>query len=257
MRMRKRRVIKRIPANAILILATWLVLAPWSSAHAAGVATVSNLSGVLSAKLVDGSIRVLSVKSDIMPGDVLTTEKDSYARIKFSDGGEVTLRPNSQLKIDDYNYDEQKPEKDNFLFSLVKGGLRTVTGLIGKRGNRDAYRLNTANATIGIRGTSFGVLFCNNDCGNIKTASGKTPENGIHIDVAEGAVEVKNTAGAVILKAGEFGYTPSSNIPPQPVQKEEAVKVSTASDTNTDDSKGGSTVGKGSDDKECTINGSN
>lgn len=249
--------IRRIPANAVLVFVAWLALVSMTPAHAAGVATVANLSGVLSAKLADGSIRVLSVKSDVMPGDVLTTEKDSYARIKFSDGGEVTLRPNSQLKIDDYSYDEQKPEKDNFLFSLVKGGLRTVTGLIGKRGNRDAYRLNTANATIGIRGTTFGVLFCNNDCGNIETASGKTPENGIHVDVAEGAVEVKNTAGAVILKAGEFGYTPSSNIPPQPVQKEEAVKLSTASDTKADDSKNGATVGKDNDDKECTISGSN
>lgn len=246
--------IKRTPANAILILAVWLMLAPWALAQAAGVATVSNLSGVLSAKLTDGSIRVLSVKSDVMPGDVLTTEKDSYARIKFSDGGEVTLRPNSQLKIDDYSYDEQKPEKDSFLFSLVKGGLRTVTGLIGKRGNRDAYRLNTANATIGIRGTTFGVLFCNNDCANIKTASGKAPENGIHIDVAEGAVEVRNTAGAVILNAGQYGYTPSSTVPPQPVPKEEAVKLSTSTTPEED---GGSTVGKDSDSKQCTISGGN
>lgn len=254
LRKRRRRVTRRTLAKTLLTFITCLMLAPWTLAQAAGVASVTNLSGVLSVKLSDGSIRVLSVKSEIMPGDILTTEKDTYARIKFSDGGEVTLRPNSQLKIDDYAYDEAKPEKDSFLFSLVKGGLRTVTGLIGKRGNRDAYRMNTATATIGIRGTSFGVLFCNNDCGNIQTASGKTPENGIHVDVAEGAVEVKNDAGAMIFKAGEYGYTPSRNIAPQPVPKEQAVKLATTG-ASTSTSKDEFSEEKDIKSKECTISG--
>lgn len=250
---------RRILADLLKIFLISSLLAGISaSASAAGIATVANLSGVLSVKLPDGSIRVLSVKSEIMPGDILTTEKDTYARIRFSDGGEVTLRPNSQLKIDDYAYDEAKPEKDSFIFSLVKGGLRTITGLVGKRGNRDAYRMQTATATIGIRGTTFGVLFCNNDCANIKTPSGKPPENGIHVDVAEGAVEVKNDGGAMTFKAGEYGYAPARDVPPKPVPKEEAVKVATAPQSGgSGDSEGdgGSSVGQDGGSKECTISG--
>src|SRR3990170_2668745 len=38
------------------------------------------------------------------------------------------------------------------VFGLLRGALRTVTGLIG-RVNRDAYLIQTPTATVGIRGT--------------------------------------------------------------------------------------------------------
>ena len=48
-------------------------------------------------------------------------------------------------------------------FRLVKGGFRTVSGLIGKA-SQDDYRVNTPVATIGIRGTRYGVRICQGEC---------------------------------------------------------------------------------------------
>ncbi|HYC43820.1 MAG TPA: FecR family protein [Noviherbaspirillum sp.] len=118
------------------------------------VGTVANLSGPLLAKKADGTVKVLAVKSSVEQGDTLISEKDTYARIRFIDNSEITLRPNSQLKIDNFSFEEDKPEKDSAAFNLVKGGLRAVTGTLGKR-NKEKFGMNTPTATIGIRGTTF------------------------------------------------------------------------------------------------------
>jgi hypothetical protein len=112
----------------------------------------------------------------------------------------------------------------------LKGGLRTVSGLIGKRGNRDAYQMNTATATIGIRGTVFDV----DDCATSQCVKGKAKldddadantntkesENGevltpaVYVGVRDGEVVVKNAGGELTLSAGEFGIAPTSNVKP-------------------------------------------
>lgn len=48
-------------------------------------------------------------------------------------------------------------------FRLVKGGFRSVSGLIGKV-NQDNYRVSTPVATIGIRGTRYSARLCQGDC---------------------------------------------------------------------------------------------
>jgi hypothetical protein len=106
----------------------------------ANTGTVTQLSGTLSVRKADGSVRILSQKSTIQSGDTVNTERDSYAQIKFSDGAQVTLKPNTAVKLDNFKFQEDKPAEDSFLYSLVKGGLRAVTGVVGKR-SRDAYRL--------------------------------------------------------------------------------------------------------------------
>ena len=63
-----------------------------SLAQTAG--TVTHLSGTLSVARADGQ-RLLAVNSAVREGDLLTTERDTYVRIKFSDGAEVVLRPGS------------------------------------------------------------------------------------------------------------------------------------------------------------------
>src|SRR3989304_10185463 len=144
-------------ALAALVGALWLVP---GLAQQGAAGYVSNLSGPLFAVKGDGSRRVLSTRSVVYAGDMLITEDKTYARVRFSDTSEVTLRPSTQFQIENYAFERTTPEKDNSAFRLLKGASRTVTGLIGKRGNLDAYKVSTAPATIGIRGTVFGVTVC-------------------------------------------------------------------------------------------------
>lgn len=174
------------------------------NAWAAPAGTVTHISGTLAAMKADGSSRVLAVKSIVESGDTLSTEKDTYVRIKFTDGGEVVLRPNSVFKVDSYGYDENKPKEDGFFVSLMKGGARFVSGLIGKR-NQDAYALKTAGATIGIRGTDYGVRVCHGDCKNLK--------DGTYTNTYDGTIRHKNKHGEIDCSAGESCYS-AEDAPP-------------------------------------------
>lgn len=124
------------------------------NAFAEPVGTVTDVSGPLLVRKADGVVKVLTQRSMVDSGDTLVSEKDTYARIKFIDNSEITLKPNTQFKIENFSYDEAKPQGDNAFFSLLKGGLRSITGLLGKR-NKERFGLNTPTATIGIRGTTF------------------------------------------------------------------------------------------------------
>src|SRR5215510_12731522 len=139
---------------AIFRVAAFWLLALGSSAAFAAAGTVTHISGTLSVQRPDGTVRILAQKSDVNAGDLLTTQRDSYAQINYTDGSSMTMRPNTQIRIEQYTFVQDRPQDDSSFLRLIKGGLRTVTGLVGKRGNQDAYRIGTNTATIGIRGSS-------------------------------------------------------------------------------------------------------
>jgi len=191
-------------------------------AFAGPAGEITHVSGAVMAQKADGQSRILSVKSTVNEGDVVATADNSHARLKFADGTEAVLRPASQVKIDRFNFEEQKPQSDNMVLSLLKGGFRSVTGLLGRR-NPANMRVATPSATIGIRGTTFGALFCNNDCAGTG-AGGTPPANGLHVDVSDGMIILQNQGGSQDFSAGQFGYVPNANTPPAIVPPNPAVQ---------------------------------
>lgn len=204
----------------------WLCFGMAAGAFAAGeIGMVMNMEGSMTAKGADGSLRALKIFSKVLPGDTLFMAKDSYARVKFADGAQISLQPGAQFKIEDYHFDAQQPDKDRAGFNLVKGGLRAVSGLIGKRGDQDSYSVKAQTATVGIRGTHFGMLLCKGDCTSISTPEGKLPEDGLHLDVAEGAVVLRNAGATQLLNAGQFGMVRDAAASPVVVPAERGIKV--------------------------------
>jgi len=176
--------------------------------------TVTQLSGTLSVQKADGSMRILAQKSEVVSGDTVNTQKDSYAQIKFTDGGTITLKPNTSVKIQLYQFIQAEPAKDSFMFGLLKGGLRAVSGLVGKRGDQDAYQLGTATATIGIRGTSFGADDClTTPCP--KPSSSESLEPSVYVSVTDGEIVASNSAGSQSFLAGQFGAISDRNSRPR------------------------------------------
>jgi hypothetical protein len=233
-----------------LFAAFLLCFGATASIWAAPAGQITHLSGILSVKKADGTAKILSVKSEVSEGDVISTETDTYARIKFIDGAEVVLRPSSQLKVDNYRFDETKPQGDNIFLSMLKGGLRAVTGLVGQR-SKDKVAYQTPTATIGIRGTHFGALFCQADCGGVQTPNGQPPANGLHLDVASGAISVSNAAGTFVFDAGQFGYVPNANSMPQLVPGERGIRVTMPGSVATNKGSGDG-IGKGGA-SECGV----
>ena len=170
--------------------------------------TVVHLSGPLLDRKADGTVKVLAVKSEVESGDTLVAEKNTYAQIRFIDNGEITLKPYTTFHIENFAYEAGKPEADSAAFSLVKGGLRSITGLLGKR-NKEKFSLKTPSATIGIRGTTFIARYVPPDAPG---APALAP--GLHVQVTDGVIVVSNNGGSQGFQAGQFGYVPGVNQPP-------------------------------------------
>jgi hypothetical protein len=186
-------------ALAAALLAPLLALAQGSVQH---------LSGTLHVQRSDGSVRLLSERSQVLQGDVVSTERDSYAQIKLTDGGQLTLRPNTQIRIEGYQFSEHEPQKDSFIFALLKGGMRAVTGLVGKRGNRDAYKLRTATATVGIRGTDFNAVEV------APSQQAGQPAPGVYVVVSDGQVVLTSGGQELLAAAGQTAFSSNPNLPP-------------------------------------------
>ncbi len=195
-----------------LVMVTGLLLGATAGGGYANSGNVSQLAGTLTVKKPDGSVRILAQKSQIQSGDTLNTQKDSYAQIKFADGAQITLKPNTSVKIERFNFVESEPRNDGFFYSLVKGGLRAVTGLVGKRGDPEAYKLGTETATIGIRGTSFGADDCTRSSvgeGPLEEGPCKGLEPAVYVSVTDGEIVATNSAGSVSFLAGQYGMIDS------------------------------------------------
>jgi hypothetical protein len=203
---RKRTTTSRSIAISLLLLSLLLIFSSVSFAETE-VGRVTHLSGPLLARKADGTTRVLSINSAVEQGDTLVTEKKTYAKIKFTDNSEINMRPGTQLKVSEYNFDQARPKEDKAVYNLVKGGMRAVTGLIGKRGDQNSYKLMTDTAVAGIRGTTYECKICEDNCGSIP--------NGLYLFVLEGIINVSNKAGSQDVNAGQYVYVQTAESVPQ------------------------------------------
>ena len=200
----------------------WLVLMSMSLHAFAQVAgTVTQLSGPMMAKKADGKVKILSLKSEVEAGDTLVTEKNTYALVKFIDNSEITLKPGTTFVVEQFAYQADQPDGDRASFNLVKGGLRSLSGLLGKR-NKEKFSLKTPVATIGIRGTYFtaeyigagGYAAPGSSLPRTGSPAGPTLAPGLYTSVTTGQIVVSNPGGTLDIAAGQFGYTPSFKQPP-------------------------------------------
>jgi hypothetical protein len=214
-----------IEALARTLLCAVLLLAGGAAWAGQVVGVVEHLSGPLMDRKADGTVKVLAAKSEVESGDTLVAEKNTYAQLRFIDNSEITLRPGTTFKIDNFAYDADKPDGDSAVFSLVKGGLRSITGLLGKR-NKEKFSLKTPTATIGIRGTTFIAQWIEPlpPAGPGGPAPGPALPPaalapGLHVAVLDGLIVVTNPGGAQHFQAGQFGFVPNVNAPPVIVPK--------------------------------------
>jgi len=195
--------------------------------HAASAAQVDFAAGDVKALAADGSSRPLAKGAEIATGETIDTG-NGRAQVRFTDGAQVSLAPQTQFRIDDYRFAGKADGSEKGFFSLLKGAMRTITGLVG-RSNRENYRVSTTVATIGIRGTEFSVTY----------------GNSINVTTGEGSNEVCNAAGCLILNSGETAYVADNNtqpvmtdkkaeIPPPPVQEGQLPGFISGNDTNSD-----------------------
>jgi len=173
-----------------------VLLVPMAHAQAAGEVEFSR--GVGFAQTPGEGPRTLGKGLALKEGDRLTTSDGASAIIKLQDGTRMTVRPNSELVLQQFRFRENAQD-NSMLMQLVRGGFRAVTGVISKN-SPNAARVQTGTATIGIRGTDFDARLCTADCGaeSARIAEGARPnavQASARIVNAQGEIHAVDAAG--------------------------------------------------------------
>ena len=126
-----------------------------------------------------GQLTPLKKGGIVQAGDVIITGATSNAQVRMSDGAIIAIRPESEFKINEYSYNGKADGTEKASLSLVKGGVRAVTGVIGRE-NRDNLKVDAVVATIGVRGTGFNIVYCQGGCVN---SDRTTAKNGLYANV--------------------------------------------------------------------------
>lgn len=158
--------------------------------------------------------RALSAGDAVAEHDSIVTGPNSYANLRFADGGHILLRPSSEFVVESFRFaappvPDKKvdapavpsaaataPAGSNAFFKLVRGGFRAISGLIGKN-DKASYQVTTPAATIGIRGTDYEVAMCDSDC---PREAGGQP--GVIAATHDGSINLHTPRGDFTVDAG-------------------------------------------------------
>jgi hypothetical protein len=158
------------------------------AAHAQ-VAKVLRIEGAAMVDHIGQQRRFLGVGEQLEEKAVVTVAKESFVMLEFRDETRVTLRPNTVFRVEAFA--DQAPEKISF--GLAKGGLRAISGLVGKR-KPEVIQINATTAYIGVRGTEFDARLCEQDCESEDRSS--APPRTTRAVVAARIVEIDGIAVA-------------------------------------------------------------
>jgi hypothetical protein len=188
------------------------------------VGRIALLRGMASATEDGQGSRALNTGAAVYERDQIETGIKSFVVIAFNDETRATLAPQSAFRIEEHEYAPQQPDENNSFFSFLRGGLRVVTGLIGRL-NQKAFRVATPTATIGIRGTGFDLV-CEGSCSSdsaaldpaggsllgrflnllVKPAYALGDGNGMYAKVWRGTIELQLQNDTVLLDNGRTAY---------------------------------------------------
>lgn len=197
---------RKNPLNALSVL---LLLAAYAGAAFGVAGNVQFVIGDVKLITRAGVTRALQKGAEINEGDRVVTATEASAQIKMVDGGFIAIRPNTDIGFDTYRYIGKEDGTENAILSLLQGGFRTITGIIG-RTNKQNYLVKTATATIGIRGTDHEpMVILAPRPGQVAIAA-----PGTYDKVNVGIAFIRNDAGSVDIHRNQVGFAPETKAPP-------------------------------------------
>jgi hypothetical protein len=139
----------------------------------------------------EGELRVLELQDDVYHYELIETEAESATKLVFLDETNLMLGPDSSVVLDRFVFDPD-PSKASLVMTATKGIFRFASGKLPK----NAYRLHTPAATIGIRGTVLAF--------SIDPAGGDHGKTVVKIALEEGQATIVGCRGEqVVLEAGQ------------------------------------------------------
>jgi hypothetical protein len=136
------------------ILVVLGLLVPSYALAADSIGQIRNASGNVDVTRA-GAAQHAAVGEQVFQDDVISTGADGSVGITFADNSLISLGPNSELKLDQFQFNPAA-HTGNFDTSLNKGTLAVKSGMIVQQ-NPESMRIHMQAATLGVRGTEFVV----------------------------------------------------------------------------------------------------
>jgi len=164
-------------------------------------ANIGNIMAIKGSADIKRAGDILHAKNgtSLLKGDNIITATKSRVQVMLNDSTVITIGANSSFSFEEYIFDGTKNSK--LTMRANRGFFRSVTGSIGKIAPK-RFKVKTASATIGIRGTDFsgdispdreifkcyqGAIFIEFD-GNIKDL-----DAGMIAEILKGKFEIKES----------------------------------------------------------------
>lgn len=138
----------------------------------------------------NGAAQPLAKGDAVFEGDLIRSAAGSHAQLVMSDEALVAVRAESSVKLTKYSYQGHEDGTERAIIELLKGGMRSVTGAIG-RTNKENYQLKNDMHVIGIRGTDHETF---------------ATDAGTFSRVTMGGTFIQAPAGRVEVAPGEIGF---------------------------------------------------
>jgi hypothetical protein len=211
---------------------------------AGGVADAQNVHGVL--RVVKGDVQIKASKNGqvtkarigekVYPKDVIITAKDSRAKIVMVDRNEINVSPESQVEIQNYEFNPDQGKKD-VLLNVIYGKVRSKVEQ-KYDGKTTKFQIRTPSAVAGVRGTDFLISFNQaNRQSQVVTFEGK-----VEFGVPGPGGTIANPVYVEPGKVASVGSGQSAPTPPKEMPKEDLAKME--QETKPDSSRAGGDNGK-------------
>ena len=174
----------------------FIVCVTSSLAGETSIGTVRRVQAQVDA-LRAADILKLSVAAPLEANDVLRSGERARLEAELVDGTKLTLGESAELKLDNFVYDPENSAR-NRLIARIKGAFLFVGGKVEGAGSE--VKIITANAVMGVRGTTFW---------------GGPIDNAYGVLALSGVVTVSTNAGSVTLTEGQGTMITAADAPPE------------------------------------------
>jgi hypothetical protein len=143
----------------------------------------------------NGRKRLLAKGDPVCVGETIVTSRSGAVEIRMTDEGLVSVRPETQLKIEQFAY--AGSSRDISIISLLRGAGRFVTGKLGKLYPQNDL-IKTPTATIGVRGTDHEAMV-------ILPGDSSSYRSGTYDKVNQGITFIRTDRGEIDIHPNQVG----------------------------------------------------
>ena len=169
----------------------------------AGGGTVVRLDGTAVIERKNLQVQV-AASTPIYSGDTLNVADRAVAQVLFEDDSVFVVPGAARLRVDSF-----KPPAGGSggtaKYTLVSGGLRTITGKV--KGGAEQYQLRAEEGTITVAGSAYMAMRCGGACA-------RKYKGGLYVRGESGTITVGNAAGSLKVRRGQTAFAADQNMLP-------------------------------------------